>query len=48
MNAANRNRLSRVMMEKTLGIHRDWIQPSFHRETVKRWFARERTRPEGP
>jgi Fe-S oxidoreductase len=44
MNAANRNRLSRVVMEKTLGIHRDWIQPSFHRETVKRWFAKPRTR----
>jgi Fe-S oxidoreductase len=47
MNAANRNRLSRVMMEKTLGIHRDWIQPSFHRETVKRWFAKKPRRPEG-
>jgi len=47
MNAANRNRLSRVMMEKTLGIHRDWIQPSFHRETVERWFAKKQTRSEG-
>jgi len=47
MNAANRNRLSRVVMEKTLGIHRDWIQPSFHRETVKRWFARRPRRSEG-
>jgi glycerol-3-phosphate dehydrogenase subunit C len=47
MNAANRNRFSRIAMEKTLGIHRDWIQPSFHRETVKRWFAKERVRPEG-
>ena len=46
MNAANRNRLSRVMMEKTLGIHRDWIQPSFHRETVARWFAKKPRRPE--
>jgi Fe-S oxidoreductase len=35
------------MMEKTLGIHRDWIQPSFHRETVKRWFAKKRARSEG-
>jgi Fe-S oxidoreductase len=47
MNAVNRNRFSRVMMEKTLGIHRDWIQPSFHRETVARWFANRQTRSEG-
>jgi len=47
MNAANRNRLSRVMMEKTLGIHRDWIQPTFHRETVARWFAKKPGRSEG-
>jgi Fe-S oxidoreductase len=26
-------------MEKTLGIHRDWVQPSFYAETVDRWFA---------
>jgi Fe-S oxidoreductase len=44
MNFANRNRASRVMMEKTLGIHRDWIQPSFHAQTVKRWFAKRTTR----
>ncbi len=47
MNAANRGRLSRIMMEKTLGIHRDWIQPTFHRETVKRWFAKKPRRSEG-
>ncbi|HXV37428.1 MAG TPA: heterodisulfide reductase-related iron-sulfur binding cluster [Myxococcota bacterium] len=40
MNFANRNALARAIQEKLLGIHRDWIQPSFHRETVKRWFAR--------
>jgi Fe-S oxidoreductase len=40
MNFANRNRASRVMMEKTLGIHRDWVQPSFYSETVDRWFAK--------
>jgi Fe-S oxidoreductase len=44
MNFANRNRASRVMMEKTIGIHRDWIQPSFHAQTVKRWFAKRTTR----
>ena len=42
MNFGNRNRLARLVMEKTLGIHRDWVQPSFHRETVGRWFARRR------
>jgi glycerol-3-phosphate dehydrogenase subunit C len=47
MNAANRNRLSRVLMEKTLGIHRDWIQPSFQRETVARWFAKRTDRSSG-
>ena len=38
MNFANRNRSSRVAMEKTLGIHRDWVQPSYYSETVQRWF----------
>jgi glycerol-3-phosphate dehydrogenase subunit C len=38
MNLANKNRLSRVMMEKTVGIHRDWIQPTYHRETVEDWW----------
>ena len=40
MNAANRVRVSRVLMEKTLGIHRDWVQPSYYFETVERWFRR--------
>jgi Fe-S oxidoreductase len=40
LNFANRNRLSRILMEKTLGIHRDWIQPTYHRETVTRWWRR--------
>lgn len=40
MNFANRNRASRIVLEKTLGIHRDWVQPSFYTETVDRWFAR--------
>ena len=40
MNFANRNRLSRVLMEKTIGIHRDWVQPSYFFETVERWFRR--------
>jgi Fe-S oxidoreductase len=40
MNFANRNRLSRVLMEKTVGIHRDWVQPSYYFETVERWFRK--------
>ena len=40
MNFANRNRASRVVMEKTLGIHRDWVQPSFYFETLQRWFKK--------
>jgi len=40
LNLANRSRPARLLMEKTLGIHRDWIQPSYHAETVDRWFAK--------
>ncbi len=47
MNFANRNRLSRVLMEKTLGIHRDWVQPSYCFETVERWFAKRGPRGDG-
>ena len=47
MNFANRNRASRVAMEKTLGIHRDWVQPSYYAETVQRWFQRRQPSTEG-
>jgi glycerol-3-phosphate dehydrogenase subunit C len=47
MNFANRNRTSRVLMEKTLGIHRDWVQPSFYSETVDRWFSKRRPKTDG-
>jgi len=40
MNFANTNRLSRVLMEKTVGIHRDWQQPRYFRETVASWAGR--------
>jgi Fe-S oxidoreductase len=40
MNFANRSRPARVVMEKTLGIHRDWVQPSYFAETAGRWFAK--------
>lgn len=38
MNFANTNRLSRVVMEKTVGIHRDWVQPTYCSETLAKWF----------
>jgi Fe-S oxidoreductase len=47
MNFANRNRLSRVAMEKTVGIHRDWVMPSYYHETVDRWFRRRGPRGSG-
>jgi Fe-S oxidoreductase len=47
MNFANRNRASRVLMEKTLGIHRDWVQPSFYSQTVDRWFAKREPKGSG-
>ena len=40
MNFANRNPLSRWLMEKTVGIDREWVQPSYYAETVERWFAK--------
>jgi glycerol-3-phosphate dehydrogenase subunit C len=50
INFANRNRASRVVMEKTLGIHRDWVQPSYTFDTVERWFAKRGSRvdPDSP
>ncbi len=48
MNLANTNRLSRVMMEKTVGIHRDWVQPSYTRDTVARWHRRQAKAPAAP
>jgi len=47
MNFANRNRPSRVLMEKTIGIHRDWVQPSYYHETVERWWKRRGPKGEG-
>ena len=40
VNFANKNRANRVMMEKTIGVHRDKILPNFHAETFERWFKR--------
>jgi glycerol-3-phosphate dehydrogenase subunit C len=36
-NWAMHNRLNRIAMEKTVGIHRDKLMPSFHSETFPRW-----------
>jgi glycerol-3-phosphate dehydrogenase subunit C len=47
MNLANRNRLSRRLMERTVGIHRDWVMPSYYFETVERWFRRRGARGDG-
>ena len=47
MNFANTNRLSRVAMEKTIGIHRDWVMPSYFFETVDRWFRKRGPKAEG-
>jgi glycerol-3-phosphate dehydrogenase subunit C len=44
MNFANRNRLARILMEKTLGIHRDWLQPRYFSQTVSRWWRRRAAR----
>jgi Fe-S oxidoreductase len=40
MNWLNRNSLSRRLMEKTVGIHRSRILPTYASETFQRWFAK--------
>jgi Fe-S oxidoreductase len=40
MNWLNRNAVSRWLMEKTVGIHRDRILPRYASETFRRWFDR--------
>jgi glycerol-3-phosphate dehydrogenase subunit C len=47
LNLANRSRASRVLMEKTIGIHRDWVQPSYGSDTVDRWFRERGPRGDG-
>ncbi len=44
-NWGNRVRPLRLIMEKTLGIHRDKQLPEFHGETFEEWFRRKA--PEG-
>jgi len=49
VNLANRSRPGRVMMEKTLGVHRDWVQPAYTADTLQRWWKQRRpsARPVG-
>ena len=47
LNFANRSRWSRLLMEKTVGIHRDWVQPSYTARTVSRWWRRRGPRAAG-
>jgi anaerobic glycerol-3-phosphate dehydrogenase C subunit len=38
INLANRLKVSRVLMEKILGIHRERNLPEYHSETFEKWF----------
>lgn len=40
INFANKNSLNRMLMEKTIGVHRDKILPNFHAQTFERWFRK--------
>ncbi len=39
-NAANKVRLNRILLEKTLGIHRDKLLPEFASSTFEKWAER--------
>ncbi|MEP6995004.1 MAG: anaerobic glycerol-3-phosphate dehydrogenase subunit C [Acidobacteriota bacterium] len=39
-NAMNESRFARIVMEKTLGVHRDRLLPVWSGETFQRWWAR--------
>ena len=45
-NWALRNRGNRAAMQQVLGIHRDKLMPTYHRETFPRWWARHEPRLE--
>lgn len=47
-NLALRNPLNRAAMEATVGIHREKLMPTYHRETFPRWWARHRPQVEAP
>ncbi|HMV82861.1 MAG TPA: anaerobic glycerol-3-phosphate dehydrogenase subunit C [Blastocatellia bacterium] len=40
-NAANKNKLNRILLEKFAGVHRDKILPTFHAQTFERWFKKK-------
>jgi glycerol-3-phosphate dehydrogenase subunit C len=40
VNSVNESRLARVLLEKTLGVHRDRLLPTFAGETFLSWWAR--------
>jgi Fe-S oxidoreductase len=39
-NWLNRNRLNRILMEKSVGIHRDWPLPTYTSSTFSRWMKK--------
>jgi Fe-S oxidoreductase len=39
-NWALRNRANRLVMEQVVGIHRDKLMPTYHRETFPQWWSR--------
>ena len=45
-NRVNQTRAARVMMEKTVGIHRDWPLPVYEGQPFSKWLARH-TPPAG-
>lgn len=45
-NWALRNRLNRVLMEKTIGIHREKLMPRYYGETFVRWWRRHQAKVE--
>jgi len=47
VNFANRSRPARVLMERAIGIHRDWVQPSYFHDTVERWWRARGPRGDG-
>jgi Fe-S oxidoreductase len=44
-NLANRTKPGRVMMEKTVGIHRDWPLPVYEGQPFSKWFANRQPQP---
>jgi len=46
-NWANERKILRVLMEKTIGIHRDRNLPQYSPMTFTEWFARHRPEPQG-